>query len=262
MSRDEAGVPFTPRAKQRRLTNLSFPAPHRSRHHKRSATVGAPAATGPLEQLRRERSGRLSLTDAAPSRESLPDAWYLEAAGGAREEAESSAEPAAELEQEGGATPSDRPGRPLASAEPADGAAPAAAAASGMAPLPPAPVAERVVLKWGGAIAAALGRGHHHRHGGGAPPARSWSGPCDGQRRTPRRGLLQASLSPRRFGLLDERRLADVALRDDRHVRGAVDGPLALGQVKLAQDTTEIQPRYSRAHPSSPELTRAHPSSP
>jgi len=207
MSRDEAGVPFTPRAKQRRLTNLSFPAPHRSRHHKRSATVGASAAAGPLEQLRRERSGRLSMTDAAPSRESLPDAWYLEAAGGAREEAESSAEPAAELEQEGGATPSDRPGRPLASAEPADGAAPAAAAASGMAPLPPAPVAERVVLKWGGAIAAALGRGHHHRHGGGAPPARSW------------------------FGLLDERRLADVALRDDRHVRGAVDGPLALGQV-------------------------------
>mmetsp|Transcript_48904 Transcript_48904/g.163210 ORF Transcript_48904/g.163210 Transcript_48904/m.163210 type:complete len:1331 (-) Transcript_48904:21-4013(-) len=130
MSRDEAGVPFTPRAKQRRLTNLSFPAPHRSRHHKRSATVGAPAAAGPLEQLRRERSGRLSMTDAAPSRESLPDARYLEAAGGAREEAESSAEPAAELEQEGGATPSDRPGRPLASAEPADGAAPAAAAAS------------------------------------------------------------------------------------------------------------------------------------
>ena len=68
MSRDEAGVPFTPRAKQRRLTNLSFPAPHRSRHHKRSATVGASAAAGPLEQLRRERSGRLSMTDAAPSR--------------------------------------------------------------------------------------------------------------------------------------------------------------------------------------------------
>ena len=114
---------------------------------------------------------------------------------------------------------------------------------SGEAPSPP---------RWGEATTTGMAAASPPR---GAGPARATV--SDGLRGGV--SFRRASVSPRRFGLLDERRLADVALRDDRHVRGAVDGPLALGQVKLAQDTTGIQPRYNRAHPSSPKLTRAHP---